>query len=61
MAVEGGPNAGLRPVRLDLLCQVTVWAPRVLSRVNLTPHGDVSEKGTGASGHFLSVSTFVLT
>jgi hypothetical protein len=61
MAAKGGPDTGLGPVRLDLPRHVVVWAPRVLSGVDLTPRGAVSGEGIDASGHFLGVSVFALT
>jgi hypothetical protein len=61
VVAEGGPDAGLGPVRLDLPHHVVVWVPRVLSGVDLTPCGIASGEGIGASSRFLSVSVFALT
>jgi hypothetical protein len=61
VAAEGGPDAGLGPVRLDLPRHVVIWAPRVLSGVDLTPRSAASGEGIGASGRFLGVSVFALT
>jgi hypothetical protein len=61
VAVEGGSDAGLGLVRLDLPRHVVIWAPRVLSGVDLTPRGAASREGIDASGRFLGVSMFALT